>query len=158
MERFLERHQSRIRGVLSGFDRILFRGTLRSISYRDGFDRFLNYHGILYKRFGPFVGGLSQSVKAHVQAVVQQSRRPYIYLHSATRSKEKLAQSIMKCDHITEGLIRVLGCVEPCQSFAIRKDSKTKKLKLVAARRECPHYYFYCLDREFGMMHVRLES
>ena len=32
MERFLERHQSRVAGVLSGFDRILFRGTLRSMS------------------------------------------------------------------------------------------------------------------------------
>ena len=158
MERFLERHQSRILGVLSGFDRILFRGTLRSISYRDGFDRFLNYHGILYKRFGPFVGGLSQTVKDHVRAVVQQSRRPYIDLQSATRSKEKLAQSIRQRDQITEGLIGVLGCVEPGQSFAIRKDAKTKKLKLVAARRKCLHYYFYYLDREFGLMHVRLES
>ncbi len=46
MERFLERHRGRILGVLSSFDRILFRGTLRSISYREGFDRFLGYHGI----------------------------------------------------------------------------------------------------------------
>ena len=158
MERFLERHQSRITGVLSGFDRILFRGTLRSISYRNGFDRFLNYHGILYKRFSPFVGGLSQTVKDHVQAVVKQAGRPYIYLESSTRSKEELAQSVAQRDTITEGLICVLGCVEPCQSFAIRKDAKTKKLKLVSARRKCLHYYFYYLDREFGLMHVRLES
>ena len=36
MQRFLERHQDRIVGVLSGFDRLLFRGTLRSISYLTG--------------------------------------------------------------------------------------------------------------------------
>lgn len=158
MERFLERHQSRITGVLSGFDRILFRGTLRSISYRDGLDRSLNYHGVLYKHFALFVGELSQTIKDHVQAVLQQSKRPYIYLQSSTRSKEKIAQSVAQRDQITEGLICVLGCVEPCQSFAIRKDTKTKKLKLVSARRKCLHYYFYYLDREFGLMHVRLES
>lgn len=33
MERFVERHKDRIVGVLTGFDRVLFRGTLRSISY-----------------------------------------------------------------------------------------------------------------------------
>ena len=33
MERFLQQRQDRITGVLSGFDRMLFRGTLRSISY-----------------------------------------------------------------------------------------------------------------------------
>ena len=31
MERFLERHKDRIIGVLSGFDRVLFRGSLRAI-------------------------------------------------------------------------------------------------------------------------------
>jgi hypothetical protein len=158
MERFLERHQGRVVGVLSGFDRILFRGTLRSISFRDGFDRFLSYHDVLYKDFGPFVGGLSQTVNAHVQAMVEQSGRPYLYLESSTRSKEKIAQTIADRDKITEGLICVLGCVEPCQSFAIRKHFKTKKLKLISAQRKCLHYYFYYLDREFGLMHVRLES
>jgi hypothetical protein len=34
MERFLERHQGRIVGILSDFDRMLFRGTLRSICRR----------------------------------------------------------------------------------------------------------------------------
>ncbi len=158
MERFLERHQSRVIGVLSGFDRVLFRGTLRSISYCEGFDRFLGYHGVLYKDFKPFVNGLSQTVKAHVQALVEESGRPYMYLQSSTQSKEKIAQTIIDRDKITEGLVCVLGCVEPCQSFAIRKDSKTKKLKLVSAQRKCLHYYFYYLDREFGLMHVRLES
>ena len=158
MERFLERHQSRIIGVLSGFDRILFRGTLRSISYRDGFDRFLGYHSILYKNFATFVDGSPKPSKTHVQALVEESGRPYIYLESSARSKEKIAQTMIDRDKITEGLICVLGCVEPCQSFAIRKDSKTKKLKLVSAQRKCLHYYFYYLDREFGLMHVRLES
>ena len=158
MERFLKRHQSRIVGVLSGFDRLVFRGTLRSISYCDGFDRFLGYHGVLYKDFKPFVNGLSQTLKAHVQAVIDQSGRPYIYLDSSEDSKEDIAQKIAERDKITAGLICVLGCVEPCQTFAIRKDSKTKKPKLVSVQRKCLHYYFYYLDREFGLIHVKLET
>jgi hypothetical protein len=47
-----------------------------------------------YPDFGPFVGALSQTVKALVQAMVKQSGRFYLYLESSTRSKEKVAQTI----------------------------------------------------------------
>jgi hypothetical protein len=158
MERFLERHQGRVIGVLTGFDRILFRGTLRSISYLEGLQGFLSYHGILYKDFGRFVQDLSQRLKDRVSKIIERSGGPYIYLESASRSKEMVAQDIALRDRVTEGLICVLGCVEPCQSFSIHKDAQTKTLKLIPAKRKCLHYYFYYLDREFGLMHVRLES
>jgi hypothetical protein len=158
MERFLERHQRRVSGVLTGFDRILFRGTLRSISYLDGLQGFLKYHGILYKDFGRVAQDLSQSLKGRAMGIVERSGRPYIYLESASQSKELIAQDIARRDRVTGGLICVLGCVEPCQSFSIRKDAETKTLKLVPAKRKCLHYYFYYLDREFGLMHVRLET
>ena len=51
MERFLQRNQGRITGVLSGFDRVLFRGTLRSFSYLNGMDIFLSSQHVLYKDF-----------------------------------------------------------------------------------------------------------
>ena len=158
MESFLERHRDRIIGVLSGFDRIIFRGTLRSISYLEGLDRFLQYHSILYKDFGRFAQGLSQELKDHVSQVVEQSGRPYVYVESSSQAKDKIAEGIAGRDGIENGLICVLGCVEPCQSFSIRRDRESKKLRLVPAKRKCLHYYFYYVDREFGLMHVRLES
>jgi hypothetical protein len=61
-------------------------------------------------------------------------------------------------DQITQGLICVLTCVEPCQSFSIRSDRQTKKLVLEHQRRKCLHVYFYFVDRDFGLMHVRLQT
>jgi hypothetical protein len=55
MERFLERHRDRILGVLSGFDRVLFRGTLKSISYVSGLEIFLSSQHVLHKNFGVYV-------------------------------------------------------------------------------------------------------
>ena len=158
MERFLERHQSRVIGAVTGFDRILFRGTLRSISYVAGLEKFLGYHGILYNDFGRYAQGLSQGLKDRVSRIVEPSGRPYLYLESSSQSKETIAQEIARRDRVTEGLICVLGCVEPCQSFAIRRDSASKTLKLVPAKRKCLPYDFSDIDREFGPMHVRLES
>jgi hypothetical protein len=64
----------------------------------------------------------------------------------------------MQRDGISEGLICVLTCLEPCQSFSIHKDRNAKKLVLVPGQRKCLHLYFYWVDREFGLMHVRVQS
>ena len=49
MQHFLESHADRVSGVLSGFDRVLFRGTNRTLSYVEGMDMFLACRGVLYK-------------------------------------------------------------------------------------------------------------
>ena len=82
MEQFLSRHKEHISGVLSGFDRLLFRGTLRSISYLEGMAKFLSYHHILLKDFGSFVEKQSCHLKEHTKAYAHHHRRPYLYLQS----------------------------------------------------------------------------
>jgi hypothetical protein len=158
MERFLERHKDRVIGVLSGFDRVLFRGTLRTISYLRGLERFLSNQSVLNKQFGAFVERLSTQLKEHAQEVARKAGRPYQYLPSSKASKEAVARQIMLRDGVREGLICVLACVEPCQSYALRKDRASKHLLIVPAQRKCLHLYFYFVDREFGLMHVRLQS
>ena len=158
MEKFLARHKKHIDGVLSGFDRVLFRGTLRSISHVEGMRMFLACRHVLLKDFGAFVEKQSSHLKEHAKAFAQRHGRPYQYLQSSSISKEQTAKEIMKRDGITTGLICVLSCVEPCQSYATRKDKKSKKLQLIPAKRKCLHFYFYFIDREFGFMHIRLQS
>lgn len=158
MKRFLERHRSRITGTLSGFDRVLFRGTLRSIAYVKGLEIFLYSRRVLMKDFGTYVVSLSQRLVEHAKQLASESGRAYVYLPSSKDSKEEVALQIMARDGIQQGLICVLAAVEPCQSFDLRKDRATKKLKLVAKQRKCLHLYFYYLDREFGLMHVRLQT
>jgi len=158
MKRFLERHRDRITGTLSGFDRMLFRGTLRSITYVKGLEIFLYSHRVLMKEFGSYVISLSQRLVEHAKQLASKAGRPYIYLPSSKDSKEELALQIVARDGLKQGLICVFACVEPCQSFDLRKDAATKHLKLVSKERKCLHLYFYYLDREFGLMHVRLQT
>lgn len=158
MERFLERHKSHVIGVLSGFDRLLFRGSLRSISYLSGMNKFLSIHSILYKDFGRFAEHLSTRLKDRGKEVAEEAGRPWRYVESPKVSKEEIAREIMERDGVEDGLICVLSCVEPCQTFAIRKDRVTKHIELVPAKRKCSYLYFYLIDREFGFMHIRLQT
>jgi hypothetical protein len=158
MQAFLDRHGERIVGVLSGFDRVLFRGTLRSLEYQKGFEAFLATHRVLYKDFATFAERLSDEVKAHAKAFAKHHGRPLIYLASPAVSKEDFARRMMRRDGIRQGLICVLTCVEPCRAFKVRRNRETRHLEFGLATRKCLFIYFYFADREFGLMHVRLQT
>lgn len=158
MERFLERHSSCIEGVVTGFDRLVFRGTWRSVSYVKGMDRLLASQHVLYKDFTAWAQRVTARVRAHAEALARDTGRPLEYLPSSATSKEDLARAIAARDDVTEGLICILACVEPCRSFSVRGDRQAQRLRLVTEERKCTHFYFYFLDRDFGLMHVRLQS
>jgi hypothetical protein len=98
VQSFLQRHQSDVIGVLSGFDRVLFRGTLRSISYADGLDRFLGAMALKYKDFATFAQDCSQQLKDHAQSMAQKAGRPFVYLSNSSQSKEDIARGIATRD------------------------------------------------------------
>jgi hypothetical protein len=158
MKRFLKRHQGRITGTLSGFDRVLFRGTLRSIAHVNGLKVFLYSQHVLFKDFGAYAERLSQRIVEQAKQTASELGRPYQYLPSARESKEELARQIRERDHLKAGLICVFACVEPCQSFDLQRDRGSKHLQLRSKQRKCLHLYFYYQDREFGLMHVRLQT
>src|SRR5262245_4387538 len=116
MERFMKRHASRIVGSIAGFDRILFRGNLSSICHLGGMDRFLSSLRIRYKEFGEFAKMISNQIRDHAQEFANREGRPYIYLYSSKQSKEDEARAIAERDQISNGLICIFSCVEPCQA------------------------------------------
>ena len=124
MQTFLQRHQAEILGVLSGFDRVRFKGTLRSLSYLNGFDAFLAAHHGLYKDFGKFVERVSDRIKEHARAFAERQGRPLVYLASSRESTEDVASRIAERDGVQQGLVCVLSCVEPCPRTASAETAK----------------------------------
>jgi hypothetical protein len=158
MERFVTRHQDRIAGILTGFDRMLFRGTLRSISHPKGAEIWLNSRRVLLKDFAGFAQGLTGRLTAHAKQVANEADRPLEYLQSSRIAKEDRARAIQQRDRITDGLVCVFSCVEPCRAVTVRGDRTTRRLRMVVEERKCAHLYFYYADRDFGLMHIRLQT
>src|SRR5437660_899107 len=158
MERFIDRHRDRVIGTLSGFDRMLFRGSLRSISYMDGMNVFLACQRVRLCDFGRFAERLSKQIMDHAQEIARRNGQEIQHLRSPKISKEEVARRIMKEKDIRQGLICVLSCVEPCQTFQFARHARSGAPCLEPAQRKCLHLYFYYLDREFGFMHVRLQT
>jgi hypothetical protein len=158
MHEFIAKHENHIAGVLSGFDRLVFRGTLRSISWAEGMNHYLHANDVLLKDFGTHVERVSQHLKQASLAGAECTGRPIRYLPSAGTSKEEIARGIALQDHIESGLICVLKAVEPCWTFAVYRNREAKKLELQLRRRQCLFLYHYWMHPTLGFLHARIQT
>lgn len=158
MKEFLARHGSDVKGVLSGWDRIRFRGAIRHLEYRDGLLKFLNFLTVLLKDFREWAQSLTDRVRQATQQFAAAAGRPVIYLVSSQIRKEDYIREIASRDGIEQGLIAVLTCVEPCRTWQVRRNAGTKHLELESVMKKCLFQYFYFQDSRFGLMHVRLQT
>lgn len=158
MQQFIKKHEDKINGVLNGFDRVRFRGTIRMLAYVGGLAGWLNDRRVLLKEFKEFSLGLTETLKASASSMAAAAGKPIRYLASSSLSKEDLVRELLRREGVTSGLVCVLRCVESCQSFQIQKNSQTKHIDLVSTLRKCTHWYFYFIDSLLGLCHVRIQS
>jgi hypothetical protein len=158
MKQFITKHQQDIIGVLSGWDRIRFRGTFRELAVTKLLMSWLWTRQVKLKHFKPLALELTASLKASVEGVAAAAGRTVKYLASAALSKEDLVREYLRREGISEGLVCVLSCVEPCRSYDIHRNRETKHIDLVQSLRKCLHWYFYFLDSQLGLCHVRIQS
>jgi hypothetical protein len=158
MDLFLTRHASEVKGTLSGFDRVRFRGTLRWLANLPGMRVWLSHAGVLLKDFREYALGLTNRIKQTTHELAQQAGRPAEYLASSSVRKEDYARRIAERDGVSEGLVCVLSAVEPCHTFTVGPNRETKKLELRSHEGKCLHEYFYVIDPQFGWLNVRLQT
>jgi hypothetical protein len=158
MNEFTVRYADLIAGRLSGFDRLVFRGTLRKISYPFGMQGYLWANQVKMTAFGSHVNEISGRVKEAALRCVLEAERPVRYLQSSKDDKEAIARSIAREQQISEGPVCALTCVEPCWGFDIHRNRETKKLDLVQRSRKCLYVYQYWQHSVLGWLNARIET
>lgn len=158
MRDFIARYADRVVGLLHGFDRLVFRGTLRHLSYVSGLASVLGREGVLLKEFGAWAAGLTARVKETSYAAVEALGRPVQYVASPSASKEEIARGILERDPVESGPVCLLTAVEPCLSFDIHRSRERRRLELVSRHRKCLHLYLYLQHPVFGFCHIRLQT
>lgn len=158
MHRFTAKYADRLAGVLSGFDRLVFRGTLRRLSYVEGLKDYLWERKVLLKDFGAHAQAVTERVKQACEAAARTAEIPIQYLPSADTSKEEVARRLARERGVTQGPVCLLTCVEPFVGYDIYRNAAAKKLELVSRYRKCLHYYWYEVHPECGFSHVRLRT
>lgn len=157
MNEFIARYNSQLSGVLTGFDRLVFRGNL-AVNHEAGMKGYLWAKGIAWKDYAAHVAQVSQQVKEASLASVEAAGCPVRYLNSGKVSKEELARSIARENGVTSGPICALTAVEPSLTWRVAGNRETKKLHLVRGIRPCLFVYHYWIDAVFGFMSARLQT
>jgi hypothetical protein len=152
------KHGDLITGVISGFDRLVFRGSLRTLSHLNGMLLYLSRAHVLLKNFTSHFQAMSDRIKKTTKALAQARGLEVIYLASSKMNKEALARQIAAERHITEGLICILSTVEVCRSYEIKRDQETKFIRLEPRWRKCLFHYHYMIHPVFGFMHARIQT
>jgi hypothetical protein len=154
MREFIGKHEGRIHGALACFDRMRFRGYLPIMS---GWSmaQFLKGLEVNGNSLKPFLLQNAERVKEHAVAMARKHQRPFQYLASSLR-KEDAARKLAERDGIEEGLVCIFSVLEPCRTFSFRFQKGQPYVQ--SARRKCLHLYCYFMDRDFGLIHVRIQT
>jgi len=157
MEIFVARYRPSITGVLSGFDRLVFRGSLIPLIRKGGMYTLLQRSVVQLLDFKEFVRTTSE-LKVASLAEAREHDRPIRHLQSSTTDKEAFARQLLQEHPVDTGLICVLTVVEPCSSFEYHfsQDHSQRGLKLVP--RKCLHLYKYSFHPQFGWMNARIQT
>src|SRR5437867_6631722 len=158
MKAFIRKYENRIHCVLSCFDRMWFRGYLPIMSGW-AMAGFLDRLNVNFGNLKPFLLENSERVNHHAIAMAQKHRRPFRYLASNI-DKDRTARQLAQRDGIEHGLVCIFSILEPCRSFSFlfKKPLPNQRPFVKPARRKCLHLYFYFMDRNLGLIHVRIQT
>jgi hypothetical protein len=155
---FITRHASKITGVLSGFDRILFRGHLTRLNFADGVESFLRSQGVLKKDFGALAEQVTAMIREEAETVATALGRPTRYLESSAVRKEDVALQMLREQPTDSGLVGVISCVEPCMTWQMFRSKEAQTQEPRRRTGKCLHLYFYFVDPEIGWSHLRVQT
>lgn len=158
MERFTKKYAGRIKGILNGFDRMVFRGTLRELAYAAGMTLFLSVSRVLRCQFGEFAEEATRQIVASSLEPAERLGRPVIMVKRGDANKEEIARRALKESPVEGGLICVLKAVERCNTFKVVRIPSENRFAIGPDPRKCLHLYHYLLDPTFGFMNVRLQT
>jgi hypothetical protein len=152
---FVTKFAASIGAVLSCHDRVIFKGYL-PFGDDDHLNRFVD-HGLNMRRkdFLPFVEQQSDALVAHAQAQAQQAGAVYRYFESK-QDKEALVRKLLRERPVSDGLVAVLCFKECCRTVKLLHGQGRPRLAFRQRPQRVLYYYF--VDADFGLMHVRVQT
>lgn len=159
MRSFLSRFASLILSVLSGFDRLRFRGCSRLLNNAQGVQvSYLYQRDLRIKDFPDHAQELTQTLIRRTEALAKADGDKVHYLNSPNSDKQAAALEIARRRGLSSGRIAILNCVESCRTYRVRKDPSTGLIGLRKEEGRCQHFYHYFLHEQVGLCYVRLQS
>ena len=143
-------HQDIIDGILYCYDRILINATAYSFGFPDGMAMFFNKQGYRIFDFANVFTPVTEAIKENAERLARENGLEIEYIRNtkAFRKEDKIASIVngRKEEHV-----HIFSALEVNKTYRPWYDKTTGKTYFKADRTKCLTYYFYFIDREFGM-------
>ena len=159
MRQLVARFGKAVKGVLTGFDRIVFKGTILPLAHEEGAMSFLRWRGVLNRDYKKWMQAQTDALITAVdQYAREQSGGSITHLNTWRMDKEQLARKRQKQTGIETGLIGVWSCLESCWSYRAHYCAEKGYPQLRRYTTQCKHLYLYLDHEQYGWMSVRLQT
>jgi len=158
MQNFIERHSSKIKGVISCFDRIVLTGTIPGVCYADGMTSLLMQKGIRIFDYTDFVEPLREEIRANAEKVASDNDLEIDFIRKKNFRKESRISDIVKQRGSHPGLVHIFSAMELCTAYKPWYNKKTGRTHLKTVTGKCLHYYFYFITAELGLCYLRVPT
>ena len=153
-----ERYASKIRGILSCFDRVVITGTLPDICYADAMSSHLRSKGIRIFDYTRFAEPLRDEIRLRAEELAQKSGLEIEFIRKKDFRKENRIKKIIEKRGEHPGLVHIFSALEPCPSFKPWHDKNSGRTFLRGTEAKCIHYYFYFILEDLGLCYLRVPT
>ena len=153
-----ERYAEKINGVISCYDRVLLQGTLPGLCYADGMTKYLGDHNLRIFDYPKFAEPLRDQIRENAERLATENGLKIEFVRSHKTRKEAIIEKVLKQRGHHPGLVHILSAMEMCQSYKPWHDKQTHRTFLKPDQGKCLHYYFYFIDEELGLCHLRVPT
>lgn len=153
-----ERYAANLHGVLSCYDRIIVTGTLPGACYAGGMTSFLYARGIRIFDYPRFAEPLRDRIRERAMEVCEANAVSIEHVNKNHIRKEDLVARVLAARGDAPGLVHVISAMESCPSYKPWLDKSNGHVYLRGDTGKCLHYYFYFIDEEFGLCHLRVPT
>jgi hypothetical protein len=154
-----ETHKNDILGTLYCYDRVIINGTAGSFGYADGMTTFFNIHKYKIFDFANIFTPITEQIKLNAEKIAKDNgiEIEYIRKTGAFRKDDKIDE-IIKARGEKEGIIHIFSALEMNKTYAPWHDKAKGRTYFKSHETKCLTYYFYFIDKEFGLCFVRVPT
>ena len=158
MTTLVERHADRIAGTISCFDRVIIAGTLPDICHSRAMTQRLYSEEVRLFDYPRWAEPFRDVIRQNAERLAAESGVAIEFLRAkdfrmVDRVKERVAE---RGNH--PGLVQIFSAMEACVSYRPWYDQAAGRTVLQWRKAQCIHYYFYFIDDELGLCHLRVPT
>ena len=159
MRLLTEKYETDIAGILHCYDRVIIRGYLQPLGYAKGMTNYLYNAGIRIFDYTKFAEPLRNEIRTNAETRAKENGLEIEFRSGNESSRqEERVQEIIAQRGQEPGLVCILSRMERCQAYKPWHDKQTHYTYVKLTEGKCLHYYFYFIDPDLGLCHLRVPT